>query len=121
MGTCMAIDKDWRDALAGYIRDEKLLAEGTPEEIITKFMQMVREVDWRWREEIEKYIPQLGVMSFAGPKATIRWLMERVEIKPEDAKLTANLLAIEASSIPEDDKIDQRLQAIFPNLGKRIE
>lgn len=116
----MATDKEWRDALAGYIHDEKLLNEGTPEEIITKFMQMVREVDWRWREEITKYIPQISVMSFAGPRATIRWLMERVEIKPEDAKLAANLLAIEASSIPEDDKIDARLQSIFPNLGKRI-
>lgn len=38
-----------------------------------------RKVDWAWRAEIEKYYPSLGVMSFVGAKATIKWLMEQVK------------------------------------------
>jgi hypothetical protein len=44
---------------------------------------MSRGSDWLWREEIEKYLPHIGIMSFAGPASTIRWLFQRVKLKPQ--------------------------------------
>ena len=42
--------------------------------------------DQRWRREIEKYLPGIKFMSFAGAEATIKWVFEHVEIKNEEDK-----------------------------------
>ena len=41
--------------------------------------RLIREINQLWHDEITKYYPDLAVMSFAGPEATIRWLIERIE------------------------------------------
>ena len=75
-----------------------------------------RQADWRWQQEIEKYFPQLAVMSFLGPEPTIRWLMERVCPREADARLANRLKAIEKSDLPPDQKARARLEAVFQNL-----
>lgn len=67
---------EWKNALVGYVPKD-ILDNKTPKEIIIKALQ---NVDWKWRDEIEKYIPELIYMSFCGPEATIKWLMGRVKI-----------------------------------------
>lgn len=109
-------DAEWRNALACYGYD----VTGSVEEVVRKVAQEYQKIDWRWREEIEKHLPQLGFMSFAGHTATIEWLMERVTIKPEYKELADKMLAIEASDMSADDKSEARLRACFPNLGPRI-
>lgn len=37
-----------------------------------------RARDQVWRAEIEKYVPELAYMSFAGPESVIRWVMEKI-------------------------------------------
>lgn len=111
-----AEDKEWRDAIACYGYD----TTGTPEEVLAKMSHQWQKADYRWRDEITKYLPQLSVMSFAGPQYTIKWLMNHVEIKPAHKELTDKLLAIEASEMSADDKSEARLRSIFPNLGPRI-
>lgn len=71
------MDEQWRTALKNYGFD----ADGTPEEVIAKIAKNFQKTDWRWREEIAKYIPVIQAMSFVGPQATIKWLMSRVNIK----------------------------------------
>lgn len=109
-------DQEWRNALACYGYD----VTGSVDDVVRRITQTYQEIDWRWREEIEKYLPQLGFMSFAGHSRTIAWLMERVEIKPEYKELADKLLAIQASDMSDDDKSEARLRATFPNLGPRI-
>ena len=70
-------DKEWRNALECY----GWKVTGTPEEVVRKMMQEYQKLDWHWQEEIAKYLPQIGVMSFSGPSYTIKWLMDRVDIK----------------------------------------
>jgi len=109
-------DQEWRNQLACYGYD----VTGTVDEVVRKMAQEWQKIDWRWREQIERHLPQLGFMSFAGPECTIRWLMERVEIKPEYKELADQLIAIEASELSDEDKSEARLKATFPNLGPRI-
>jgi hypothetical protein len=109
-------DQEWRNQLACYGYD----VTGTVEEVVRKMAQEWQKIDWRWREQIEKYIPQLGVQSFVGPESTIKWLMRAVDIKPEYKELADRLLAIAASELSDDDKSEARLRSIFPNLGPRI-
>lgn len=81
-------DLKWREAFSGYMHsDRDLVMNGSPKEIINKVMGYLRETDCRWREEIEKYLPQIGMMSFLGPQCTMKWLMERVDIKEPDKTL----------------------------------
>lgn len=109
-------DQEWRNQLACYGYD----VTGSVEEVVRKIAQTYQAIDWRWREEIEKHLPQLGFMSFAGPTSTIKWLMERVEIKPEYKELADKLLTIQNSDMSDDDKSEAKLRATFPNLGPRI-
>ena len=83
-------------------------------------MDNLKQINDAWRDEIEKYLPQLSVMSFCGPELTIRWLMEQVEIKPEPAALAERLKSIAASDLSEEDKCEARLRSMFPNLGPMI-
>src|SRR5688572_12659469 len=100
--------EDWQNAFAGYVGYSQeltqLLKEGSPEEFVTKLMQDVQQIDWQWREEIEKYLPQLSVMSFCGAHSTIKWLMKQVDIKPEQKALADKLLTIEQSHMTNDEK-----------------
>lgn len=75
-----------------------------------------RKANDHWRAEIEKYLPQLGFMSFAGAQRTIRWLMDHVEIKPEYDAQTNKLKAIGDSDMPEDKKAMARIETMFPKL-----
>ncbi len=109
-------DQEWRNALACYGYD----VTGSVEEVVRKIAQTYQEIDWRWREEIEKHLPQLAFMSLAGHKSTIEWLMERVTIKPEYKVLADELLAIQSSDMSEDEKMEARFKSMFPNLGARI-
>lgn len=109
-------DQEWRTAMASYGFD----ITGTPMEVVHKIAQVCQERDWRWREEIQKYLPQLSVMSFCGPTSTIRWLIEHVTLNPEAKELADKLLTIEASLMSNDDKSEATLRSIFPNLGPRI-
>jgi len=109
-------DQEWRNALACYGFD----ITGTTEEVVKNAVNHYRKIDWAWREEITKYLPQISVMSFVGPRSTIKWLMDHVDIKPEHKVLAEKLIAIEASGMSKEEKSDTRLQAIFPNLGPRI-
>lgn len=108
-------DKEWRDAIACYGYD----TTGTPEEVLTKMAHEWQKTDWRWRDEIKKYLPQLSVMSFLGPQSSIKWLMEHVDIKPEPKALADKLLTINNSDLSADDKSEATLRSIFPNLGPR--
>jgi|SRR3990172_5809551 len=88
-------------------------------EVLTEEQKRIwRLADKEWRREITKYIPQIAVMSFYGPEATIRWLMQHVDLKPEEAALADRLKFIEASDLTDDQKMHARLQAIFPNLRR---
>jgi hypothetical protein len=113
------IDTGWVAELAGYgfKISEKLQRKGY-RAIIAHVMSHceARKADERWRKEIERYFPQLAVMSFSGPKRTIEWLMDRVIPKDDDAQLANKLTAIEASDLPPDQKARARLEAMFPNL-----
>jgi hypothetical protein len=109
-------DQEWRNALACYGYD----VTGSVDDIVRKVAQVVQERDWRWREEIQKYLPQLSVMSFCGPTSTIKWLMEYVTLNPEAKELADKLLGVQASDMSEDDKSEATLRSIFPNLGPRI-
>jgi hypothetical protein len=79
-----------------------------------------RKEGHRWRTAIEKYFPQLGIMSFSGAERTIQWLMERVTVKADEAALAAELIAIENSpGLTDDEKVRSRLETLFPNLRKK--
>ena len=106
-------DAQWREALKRYGFD----TEGTPEEVVKKAAEAFQQRDWRWREEIEKYFPQIGVMSFCGPVSTIRWLMGRMTMHPDDKALADRLTAIRNDlTLTDSEKADKRLTSIFPNL-----
>lgn len=109
-------DQEWRSALACYSYD----VTGSVEEVVRKVAQVCQERDWRWREEIQKYLPQLSIMSFCGPRSTIKWLMEYVTINPEAKELADKWLAIQAADMSDDDKSEAVLRSVFPNLGPRI-
>ena len=64
--------------------------------------------DDRWREEIEKYLPQLTFMSFAGPKATIKWLFQQVELNPVSAQLAERMRNAKTA--------EEQIEAAFPGL-----
>jgi hypothetical protein len=36
-----------------------------------------RKANDKWREELTKYCPSLGICSFAGPERVVKWVMER--------------------------------------------
>lgn len=42
-----------------------------------------RAYEWDFRSEIEKYLPAIKFMSFAGPRAIVAWVFDRVQPKPE--------------------------------------
>ncbi len=81
---------------------------------------MFGQEEAKWREEIEKYLPQLRYMSFCGVKSTIRWLMSCVDIKPEHKEIADKMLAIEHASLSAEQKINMCLVAAFPNLREEI-
>lgn len=115
-------DEAWLNALAGYTTAEEIMRlrevldkEG-PEGVIKDLMKEFQQRDWRWREEIEKHIPQISVMSFLGPESTIRWLMKQVELKPNVAALANEIKEIQASGKSDDEKAKGRIEAIFPKL-----
>lgn len=110
-------DDDWREALSGRM-SQKMLSQGSPKEIVNHLLQAISDESWKWREEIEKYLPQIRVMSFCGPVSTIKWLMKNVDIKPEHKEMADRLNEIKCSNLPDDDKTKQSLLTIFPNLGK---
>src|SRR4051812_43853361 len=79
-------DQEWRKAFAGYISSEALkalLVYGTPEQFVHALMREFQQHDWRWRDEIAKYFPEIGMMSFVGPTCTISWLMERMRARTQ--------------------------------------
>lgn len=43
--------------------------------------QICREYEHEFRKEVERYLPFLSVMSFAGPKAIVDWIFKQVTIK----------------------------------------
>ena len=43
--------------------------------------QVRREYENLFRREVERYLPFIGCMSFAGPKAIVDWIFKQVEIK----------------------------------------
>ncbi len=113
-------DQQWLDALAryGYKSDKPFV---NPEQTLEEVFTEVRNRDWRWREEIEKYLPQLSIMSFCGPTSTIRWLFEHVHLKQEPLALAGHLQAIEeAKDMTDEMKTQARLETIFPNLGDKL-
>jgi len=79
------VDNGWIAELAcfGFEKDqlEARMAEGGHRSVIAYVMSNceARKESWRWRKEIEKHFPGLAVMSFAGPKPTIEWLMKQVK------------------------------------------
>jgi len=77
-----------------------------------------RELDFAWRKEIEKYLPQLAVMSFCGPIRTIAWLMERVTIKDEHRQLADKLNEIRDSDLSEAEKGRAEIETMFPKLAR---
>lgn len=42
-----------------------------------------RAYEWDFRSEIEKHLPAIRFMSFAGPRAIVAWVFDRVQPKPE--------------------------------------
>jgi hypothetical protein len=72
---------------AGWIAEISCYGIEIPDEIKAKGHRAIlahvfsqcesRKADNRWREEIEKYYPELGMMSWSGAERTIAWLMER--------------------------------------------
>lgn len=60
----------------------KNVYEMSKEELI----EFITETEFRWHDEIAKYIPSINVMSFIGPKATIEWTMKQLEVLPEEEK-----------------------------------
>ena len=81
------VDNGWIAELAcfGFKKEEleARMAQGGHRAVIAYVMTNceARKADNRWRKEIEKYFPHLAVMSFAGAKRTIEWLMEQVKRK----------------------------------------
>ena len=79
------VDNGWIAELAcfGFKKEalEKQMAEGGHRAVVAYVMSNceARKADNRWRTEIEKYYPSLAVMSFAGAKRTIQWLMEQIK------------------------------------------
>jgi hypothetical protein len=88
----------------------------TPENIVLHISREFHKIHNYWRQEIEKYLPQLTIMSFGGPEQIIKWLFERVDIKPEHAELAKKLKEIEKSDLSDDQKTYARLETLFPNL-----
>lgn len=115
----------WLAELAcyGFVIPKKVQEEGH-REIIAYVMSHTeaRKANDNWRKEIEKYLPQLGFMSFGGAERTIRWLMDHVEIKSEHDALTNKLKAIRDSDLPDEQKATERIETMFPKLkGSRNE
>ena len=75
-----SIDSSWIAEISCYgikIPDE-IKAKGHRAILAHVFSQCEsRKADNRWREEIEKYYPELRFMSFCGPQRVIAWLVER--------------------------------------------
>jgi len=46
--------------------------------------QIHREYEFKFRDEVARYLPFIQVMSFAGPKAIVDWIFKQVEIKKND-------------------------------------
>jgi hypothetical protein len=126
---CLEKDKDNTDIQHGLysieelatklgvnINDDAAAEAGNLERYASPEAQLARKMDWAWRDEIKKYLPQISVMSFAGPRSTIRWLMEHVDIKPEHAELANRLKEIEESDLSAEQKTHARLTSIFPGL-----
>ncbi len=68
----------------GKLPDE--VKAGGHRAIIAHIFRQAQQGDWRWRDEISKYLPSIGVMSFLGPKNTIKWVFDRVKLSDEDVK-----------------------------------
>ncbi len=114
------IDAGWIAELAcyGFKISDELKAKGHRDILAYVFSQTeARKANDHWRKEIEKYLPQFGVMSFSGAERIIRWLFERVTINKDDNALARELKAIEESpGLTDDEKIRSRLETLFPNL-----
>jgi hypothetical protein len=68
----------------GKLPDE--VKAGGHRAIIAYIFRQAQQGDWRWRDEISKYLPGINVMSFLGPKSTVKWLFDRVKLTDEDVK-----------------------------------
>lgn len=98
------------------LKDYPLLNEGQKENYDCPGYKLSRKIDFSWKNEIAKYLPQIQVMSFAGAKSTIKWLMEHVEIRKEHLELAGKLKDIESSDMSKEEKTHARITSIFPKL-----
>jgi hypothetical protein len=75
-----SLDVQWREAIAAITGQ---MPQGTPEEVVAGLFGN----HWAWHDEIAKYLPQIGLMSFLGPESTIRWVFQQVDVKPDQRRM----------------------------------
>jgi len=68
--------------MSKQLEEGKNVYEMSKEELI----EFITETEFRWRDEIAKYIPSINVMSFIGPKDTIEWTMRQLNVLPDEEK-----------------------------------
>jgi len=117
------VDNGWIAELAcfGFKKDalQEKMAEGGHRAVVAYVMSNceARQADHRWRTEIEKYFPHLAVMSFAGAKRTIEWLMEQVVKKDPFFELARLAMSFRGTHDQEErNKIAEQYRATWAKL-----